>query len=187
MRSTPSAPASLTAEPDRFSDDAWDLLLAAQEQARRWRHGAMDVEHLLQALWLDRRFAAWVEPLPVDADRLLDRLEAFCADQPQSRGGELYIGDALEDLLEQADRCRAGWGDALLEVGHLLTALLAEPRIGADALAGEGLSEELLRRRRPTGAGAGPTPEPGRPAVEEADWIDAAPARPAPPRCAAHR
>ena len=28
---------SLTAEPDRFSDAAWDLLLASQEQARRWR------------------------------------------------------------------------------------------------------------------------------------------------------
>ena len=39
---------SLTAEPDRFSELAWELLLASQEQARRWRHEQMDVEHLLQ-------------------------------------------------------------------------------------------------------------------------------------------
>ncbi|MEY4759721.1 MAG: Chaperone protein ClpB 2, partial [Cyanobacteriota bacterium] len=37
-------PPSLTSEPDRFSEDAWELLLASQDTARRWRHGAMDVE-----------------------------------------------------------------------------------------------------------------------------------------------
>ncbi len=180
MRSTPSAPASLTAEPDRFSDDAWDLLLAAQDQARRWRHGAMDVEHLLQALWVDRRFASWVEPLPVNPDRLLDRLEAFCADQPPARSDELYIGDALEDLLEDADRVRGRWGDGLLEVNHLLVALIEEPRIGASVLAGEGLNQDMLRRR---GAGARPPSTPAPVAVPpevEADRIDGAPpARPA--------
>ncbi|HBH74555.1 MAG TPA: ATP-dependent chaperone ClpB, partial [Synechococcales bacterium UBA10510] len=139
-------PASLTSDPERFSDDAWDLLLSAQDQARRWRHGALDVEHLLQALWLDRQFQRWVDPLPLDGDRLLDRLEEFCADQRPAPGGELYIGEALEELLEAADRCRQRWGEGLLEVSHLLTALLAEPRLGAALLAGEGLSEDLLRR-----------------------------------------
>ena len=62
---------SLTGTPERFSESAWDLLLASQEQARRWRHGAMDVEHLLLALLLESRFAPWVERLPVDEDRLL--------------------------------------------------------------------------------------------------------------------
>jgi len=140
-------PASLTSDPERFSDDAWDLLLSAQDQARRWRHGALDVEHLLQALWLDRQFQRWVDPLPLDGDRLLDRLEEFCADQRPAPGGELYIGEALEELLEAADRCRQRWGEGLLEVSHLLTALLAEPRLGASLLAGEGLSEDLLRRQ----------------------------------------
>ena len=57
---------SLTAEPDRFSDAAWELLLASQEQARRWRHGEMDVEHLMQVLFAERRYAGWIEPLPLD-------------------------------------------------------------------------------------------------------------------------
>jgi ATP-dependent Clp protease ATP-binding subunit ClpB len=187
MRPTaPAAPASLTTEPERFSALAWDLLLAAQDQARRWRHGSMDVEHLLQALWIDRRFASWVEPLPVDADSLLDRLEAFCADQPPARGPELYIGEALEDLLEDADRCRTRWGDGVVELSHLLVALLAEPRIGATLLAGEGLSEDLVRRRFP---GRELPPEPPRPAppptpparqappvaADAGDWIDGPP------------
>ena len=162
--SSPSA--SLTSSPERFSDAAWDLLLASQEQARRWRHGAMDVEHLLLALLLESRFAPWVDRLPLEEDRLLDRLEAFCADQPTNTDPTLYIGDALEDLLEEANRRRAGWGDRLIEIPHLLLALLAEPRLGAALLAEEGLSDDLLTRQwRPGGLsgrseGIAPEPEP---------------------------
>ena len=155
MRADP-VPPSLTSEPDRFSDDAWDLLLATQDTARRWRHGAMDVEHLLQTLLLERRFASWLDPLPLDPDRLLDRLESFCVDQLGSSGDALYIGDALEDLLEDAERCRAAWGSPLLDVSHLLMALVRDPRIGAALLGGEGLSEDLLLRQFRPGAAVAP-------------------------------
>jgi ATP-dependent Clp protease ATP-binding subunit ClpA len=190
----PDAPAagsglSLTTDPDRFSDAAWDLLLASQAQARRWRHGQMDVEHLLQVLLGDQRFAAWIDPLPIDANRLLDRLDDFCAEQPTSSGRELFIGEALEELLEQADRRRAAWGSRLLDVSHLLLALLDEPRIAAALLADEGLSEDLLLRQlRPGAAPQSPAPEPPAPAPAQRpparraaaaaapgadDWIDA--------------
>ncbi|MCP9839169.1 AAA family ATPase [Synechococcus sp. J7-Johnson] len=178
--STPQ-PVSLTSDPDRFSEAAWNLLLASQDQARRWRHDQMDVEHLLQALLQDPRFAAWVDPLPIERERLLDRLEAFCAEQPSSPGDELYIGDALEDLLEEADRRRAGWGSRLLDIPHLLLALLDEPRLGGALLAEEGLNEpELLRQLRPAAA---PAPRP--PAISSApvapadDWIDSPSQEPA--------
>jgi ATP-dependent Clp protease ATP-binding subunit ClpB len=162
LDSPPRPPASLTSDPDRFSDDAWELLLASQEQARRWRHGTMDVEHLLLTLLQEPRFAVWVEPLPLDPGRLLDRLESFCADQPSAPGGSLYIGDALEDLLEAADRRRAAWGSRLLDVPHLLLALTEEPRIGAVLLAEEGLSEDLLTRQMRPGDGRAPA----RPRIE---------------------
>jgi ATP-dependent Clp protease ATP-binding subunit ClpA len=160
---------SLTAEPDRFSDDAWDLLLAAQETARRWRHGAMDVEHLLQALLQERRFTGWVEQLPINADRVLDTVEAFSLDQPAGGDGQLFIGDALEDLLEQADRRRLAWGSRLIDLPHLLLALLEEPRIGGSALAAEGLSEEQVRRWLRPGATAAPDPQ--RESQRD-DWVD---------------
>jgi ATP-dependent Clp protease ATP-binding subunit ClpB len=156
--SDPSA--SLTSTPERFSESAWDLLLASQEQARRWRHGSMDVEHLLLALLLEPRFAPWVERLPVDEDRLLDRLEAFCADQPSGGESNLYIGDALEDLLEVAERRRAAWGDRLIEIPHLLLALLEEPRVAGALLADEGLSDDLLTRQWRPGGIAGPEAPP---------------------------
>jgi ATP-dependent Clp protease ATP-binding subunit ClpA len=177
-------PPSLTSEPDRFSEDAWELLLASQDTARRWRHGAMDVEHLLQTLLLERRFGRWLDPLPLEPDRLLDQLESFCVDQPSSAGGELYIGDALEDLLEDGDRCRAAWGDSLLDVSHLLVALVRDPRIGARLLAAEGLSEDLLQRQFRPGFPASPAPPAPAPQQVPAPppdaWIDAGPSPLAP-------
>ena len=105
---TPQPPASLTVEPDRFSDEAWELLLSAQDSARRWRHGDLDVEHLLQALFSDPRFQADVAALPLSRDQLLDQLEGFLEEQPMARGDELFVGEDLETLLEAADnRCGA--------------------------------------------------------------------------------
>ena len=153
--SPPAGPAaaSLTAEPERFSDQAWELLLASQETARQWRHGSLDVEHLLLTLLRDRRFAGRIDPLPLDPDRLLDQLEDFCATQPSSQGDTLYIGEALEQLLEAAERWRAERGEPEIDLPHLLLALLREPRIGGALLAEEGLSEDLLLRQwRPGGS-----------------------------------
>ena len=126
----------------------------------------MDVEHLLQTFLGDRRFGPWVQSLPIDTDRLLDRLEAFCVEQPPSTSRDLYIGDALEDLLEDADRRRAAWGSRLLDIPHLLVALLDEPRVGSALLQGEGLTEAALLQavRRPAPAievAPSPTPSPG--------------------------
>jgi ATP-dependent Clp protease ATP-binding subunit ClpA len=183
MRADAPAAASLTSDPDRFSEAAWDLLLASQEQARRWRHGQMDVEHLLQALANDRRFADWIDPLPLDLNRLLDALDDWCGEQPTGSGRELFIGEALEELLEQADRRRQAWGSRLLDVPHLLLALLEEPRLGGALLADQGLTEELLLRElrrlpsdpEPPLAVDSPraTVPPRAPVPPQDSWIDA--------------
>ena len=164
-------PVSLTAEPERFSEQAWELLLASQETARQWRHGSLDVEHLLVTLLRDRRFAGWIDPLPLDPDRLLDQLEGFCAAQPSSREDSLYIGESLEQLLEAGERWRLEHGEAEIAMPHLLLALLREPRIGATLLAEEGLSEDLLLRQWRFG---GSRPQPAGPAAGEVD-VPAAP------------
>ena len=177
---------SLTAEPDRFSEVAWELLLASQEQARRWRHDQLDVEHLLQVLFTDPRHASWVDPLPIDRNRLLDQLDDFCADQPSSGARQLFIGEALEELLEAADRQRAGWGSRLIDAPHLLLALREEPRIGAALLQRQGLTAELLQRtlrEGPGPLGAEPVskaPQSVAPSGSAADaWIDDRPRAPA--------
>ena len=149
---SPQPPASLTAEPERFSDQAWDLLLSAQDVARRWRHGDLDVEHLLQVLFADPRYQADVAALSLPRDRLLDQLESFLAEQPTARGQDLFIGEDLERLLESADRVRGLWGSRLIDLTHLMIAIGRDPRIGEDLLSRFGLTSDRLEaelRRAP--------------------------------------
>jgi len=149
---SPQPPASLTAEPERFSDQAWDLLLSAQDVARRWRHGDLDVEHLLQVLFADPRYQAEVAALSLPRDRLLDQLESFLAEQPTARGQDLFIGEDLERLLESADRVRGLWGSRLIDLSHLMIAIGRDPRIGEELLSRFGLTSDRLEaelRRAP--------------------------------------
>ena len=179
-RSSVEPPASLTTEPDRFSDDAWDLLLSGQDLARRWRHGELDVEHLLQVLFSDRRYGDLIDFLRIDAEELLDRLEGFLADQPMARGDDLFIGEDLEDLLEESDRVRGIWGSRLIEVSHLVIAMGRDPRVGADLLGRFGLPadrlEAELRQWRPPARTAG-----GQAPTEPMAPVPSPPASVAPP------
>ena len=135
---------SLTSEPDRFSDDAWELLLSGQDVARRWRHQDLDVEHLLQVLFSDERYRRVAGALPLPIDRLLDQLEGFLAEQPMARGEDLFVGEDLESLLEESDRVRSLWGSRLIDVSHLLIAMGRDPRVGAELFAQFGLPADRL-------------------------------------------
>ena len=174
MTGSPSFNGSLTHDPDRFSDAAWDLLLSAQDVAGRWRHEQLDVEHLIQVLFTDPVARTWVEGLPLVVDELLDRLEDVLADQPSGRGTDLFIGEDLEQLLESADAVRRRWGVERIDVPQLLMAIGADPRLGAELFAGLGLSadrlEELLQG--PSVAAQPSQPSPSQPSPS--------PARPTP-------
>ena len=122
---------SLTTAPDQFTDLAWDLLLAAQDQARRWRHGELDVEHLLQAFLEEPRCAELMAPYGFNQANLLDAVDDFCAQQPTRSSSTLYVGEALELLLDGADQARERQGLRRIDGSPLWQALQTEPRIGA--------------------------------------------------------
>ena len=146
MTSSPALNGSLTHEPDRFSEAAWDLLLSGQDVARRWRHEQLDVEHLIQVLFTDPSCRRLVERLPLPIDALLDRLEDVLADQPSVQGDELFIGDDLEQLLDSADAIRRRWNGDVIDLPEVLMAIGADQRIGADLFAGFGLSADALEQ-----------------------------------------
>ena len=141
---------SLITETDRFSDDAWDLLLAAQDRSRGWGHRDMDVEHLFQAMVEERPAERCWRTLQLDPRVFAAPLEAFCADQPRDGEDTLYLGSALDTLLNQADLLARRWGEPLIDVPQLLLALAEDPRIGEPLCRAEGLgAAELIRRLRP--------------------------------------
>ena len=164
MTGSPPSRSSLTQEPDRFTDLAWELLLSAQDVARRWRHDQMDVEHLIQVLFTDAAFRRWTESLPISRNALLDRLEDVLAQQPSARSDDLFIGEDLELLLDGADRIRAGLSERLIDVQHLVVALGRDSGIGSDLFAAEGLAadrlEMLMLKPEPVVRSVTPTPAP---------------------------
>ena len=172
---------SLTQDPDRFSDPAWDLLLSGQDVARRWRHDQLDVEHLIQVLFTDPAFRRWVEPLPISSDALLDRLEDVLADQPPTRGDQLFIGEDLEQLLDSADGIRSRWGERLIDVPALIAAMGSDPRVGAELFSAVGLPSDRLERllRSPEPMAAPPVPAPEPPASQPPAPKSPTPAAPA--------
>ncbi len=140
----PDSRFSLTTEPERFNDLAWDLLLGAQEEARRWRHGEMDVEHLVLALLDEQRLRPLLNTLRLQGGELRDDLEDFCARQPTRSSNTLYVGDDLEQLLDAAEQERQQQGAASIDERHLLLALASDERLGGALLQRQGLSRSQL-------------------------------------------
>ena len=135
---------SLTTCPERFSEDSWNLLLSGEDLAKRWKHENLDVEHLIQVLFNDATYQSFTRTLSIDHEVLLDQLEDFLAEQPTARGEILFIGDGLEDLLENAERFRMHWGSRLIEISHILFALGRDKRIGSELFEEAGLPSEKL-------------------------------------------
>ena len=147
----PDSSFSLTTDPQRFSELAWDLLLGAQDEAKRWRHGDLDVEHLVLALFQEARLRPLLEELRLSGDDLRDDLEDFCARQPTRSSTTLYVGEDLELLLDQAEQERLRAAVDSIEPAHLLLALAQDERLGAALLRRQGLDarqlESLLQPR----------------------------------------
>ncbi len=137
-------PRSLTSAPERFSDDAWNLLLNSEIEARKWRHQYLDVEHILQVLFTDESYRNLVNALPTNNSKLLDTLEDFLANIDLSTTEQLFIGEDLEILLDTANASRSRWGSKFIEISHILLALAKDKRIGAEIFEEFGLTSELL-------------------------------------------
>ena len=135
---------SLTQDPDLFSDEAWNLLLGGEDAAKRWRHETLDVEHLLEVLFTDEDYKKFTNALPIRNSDLLEKLEDFLANVPISKNRNLFVGEDLEELLENANTYRNHWGSRLIDISHLLNAIGKDPRIGAQLFNEAGLSNEKL-------------------------------------------
>ncbi|WP_269622281.1 ATP-dependent Clp protease ATP-binding subunit [Prochlorococcus marinus] len=135
---------SLTTNPDCFSDDAWNLILASEEEAKRWRHEYLDIEHLLQVLFTERIYQETINALPINQAELLDKLEEFLASIETTKSNKLFVGEDLEILFDTANNFRCRWGSKFIEISHLLIAIGRDKRIGTEIFNELGLTSEIL-------------------------------------------
>ncbi|KGG13164.1 MULTISPECIES: ATP-dependent Clp protease ATP-binding subunit [Prochlorococcus] len=135
---------SLTHNPELFSQNSWGLLLESEKEASRWRHEYLDVEHVLFVLFTDQQFKNNIQALSINHNEFLDNLEEFLSRNASSSNNQLFIGEDLEELLDQAEIFRSRWGSKLIEISHLIMAIGRDKRIGAELFEEAGLPSEII-------------------------------------------
>ena len=123
-------------DPSKFTDQAWDAIVASQDVARRYRNQNLEVEHVILAL------LETVEPshqilqkAGIDPAALAGKLDTFAKQHPRLGGVEqLYLGRHLDVMLDKAEMARQNFEDSHVGIEHLLLGFAEDDRIGGKTL-----------------------------------------------------
>lgn len=134
---------------DKFTVKAQEAMQSANQLTRSLGHQELNPEHLLQVLL--EQDGGIVGPLlaklGVDAGALSRALNEALEKMPKVSGTEAYIGKALRDSLEQAQKEADRLKDAFVSTEHLLLGLASATTSPAGlALAGLGVDKDSLYR-----------------------------------------
>jgi ATP-dependent Clp protease ATP-binding subunit ClpC len=113
--------------PERYTEQARDVIAASQELAVKYRHSQWDVEHLFLALLKQEGGIASqiFKQLGVDTAALQRRLEAVLNNMPKSTGSgvQLYPTPRIIAVLDSADNESRQFKDQFITVEHILLAV----------------------------------------------------------------
>ena len=128
-------------DPDKFTTQAWDAIVEAQTVARRFKHQYMEVEHVLIALLEQEEGLGHsiLKKASLDPELLLKDLETFAKRQARVRvatDSNLYLGQSLDRMLDQAEVARQDLSDKFISVEHILLGFAEDERIGRRLLRG---------------------------------------------------
>ena len=137
---------------DNLTQKVQEALKAAQQEAARRNHQAIDTPHVLAALLAQDGGLApqLVEKAGADLAALRERVESLLARIPSVSGpgsateqGKVYVSQELSRVLAAAEETARRMGDEYVSVEHLLLAMAAEAKASgvAEALARAGVAE----------------------------------------------
>lgn len=135
--------------PEKFTEQAQEVLVASQELVRRFHHSQWDVEHVLLALLEQERglTSEILRELKVDEAAVRKRLETVLNAAPKTtyEGDQIYatprIARLLENAAHEADRLK----DEFVGVEHLFIAIAGESKgESAKILAEFGINQEKI-------------------------------------------
>jgi len=118
--------------PERFTEQAREVLSASQELVRRYHHSQWDVEHILLAL-LEQESGLTneiLQKLGVDIPALKGRLQASLGNTPQTsyEAEQIYATPRIARLLDNANREADRLKDDFIGTEHILIGIVAEGR-----------------------------------------------------------
>ena len=135
-------------DPSKFTDKAWDTIVASQDVARRYRNSNLEVEHLAIALIETVDLAHDIlRPAGIDPDTLAKKLDLFARRHPRMGPvDQLYLGRSLDVMLDKAERARENFNDEAIGVEHLLLGFAEDDRIGSRTIANLGSSQANIAK-----------------------------------------
>ncbi len=135
--------------PERFTEQAQEVLAASQELVRRYRHNQWDVEHVLLALLEQEKGITGeiLRTLNVDTDSIKQRvegtLESFA--KVAYEAAQVYATPRIATLLDRANHEADRLKDEFVSTEHLLVAIAGETRGEAATILSEaGINQEKL-------------------------------------------
>jgi ATP-dependent Clp protease ATP-binding subunit ClpC len=136
-------------KPERFTEQAEEVLAASQELVRRYHHNQWDVEHVLLALLEQEKGITRdiFQTLGVDIDVVKSRVAATLEGFPKVayEAGQIYATPRISALLENANREADRLKDEFVSTEHLLIAIAGETRGEAAAILSEyGVTQEKI-------------------------------------------
>ena len=136
-------------KPERFTEQAQEVLAASQELVRRYRHNQWDVEHVLLALLEQEKGITRdiFQALGADIDAAKKRVGATLEGFPKVtyEAGQIYATPRTAALLENANKEADRLKDEFVSTEHLLIAIAREARgEAATILAESGVTQEKI-------------------------------------------
>jgi len=137
--------------PERFTEQAREMLSASQELVRRYCHSQWDVEHILLAL-LEQESGLTneiLQKLGVDIGAVKKRLHTSLDSAPKMayEAEQIYATPRIARLLDNAAREADRLKDDFIGTEHVLIAILAEGRGEAVSILREfGIDQEKIYR-----------------------------------------
>ncbi|AFZ33967.1 ATP-dependent chaperone ClpB [Stanieria cyanosphaera PCC 7437] len=131
----------------KFTEQAWDAIVKSQEFAKLFQNQNLEVEHVILALVEQEGLAQTIfSKANIDVARLKQQLEVFTHRQPKTGATQLYLGRALDEMLDRAESCRASWQDKFISIEHLLMGFAEDNRIGKRTLRNFSLDPQDLEK-----------------------------------------
>jgi len=136
-------------KPERFTEQAQEVLAASQELVRRYRHNQWDVEHVLLALLEQEKGVTRdiLQMLGVDIDVVKKRVGATLDGFPKMayEATQIYATPRISALIENANKEADRLKDEFVSTEHLLIAIAGETRgEAATILAESGVNQEKV-------------------------------------------
>ena len=137
---------------DNLTQKVQEALKAAQQEAARRNHQAIDTPHVLAALLAQEdglapriveKAGASAADLRAKAEELLARIPSVSGPGSATEQGKVYVSQELSRVLAAAEEAAKRMGDEYVSVEHLLLAMVAEAKASgvAEALRRAGVTE----------------------------------------------